>query len=38
MDGDLIDVLTGGDGHLDIIKVLDNGDKLSIDLCFHDSL
>ena len=38
MVGDLKDVFTGGDGELDIIKVLDHGDKLSIDLCFHDSL
>ena len=42
MDGDLLDALTGGDGHLDVIKVHDHVDNLSTELwsnfCFPDSL
>ena len=42
MDGDLLDSLTGGDGHLDLIKVHVHDDNLSITLwsnfCFHNSL
>ncbi len=42
MDGDLLDALTGGDGHLDVIKVHDHDDNLSTELwsnfCFPDSL
>ena len=40
MDGDLLDALTGGDGHLDVIKVHGHDDNLSIELwfnfCFHE--
>ncbi len=32
MDGDLLDDLTGGDGHLDVIKVHDHDDNLSTEL------
>ncbi len=32
MGGDLLDGLTGGDGHLDVIKVHDHDDKFSIEL------
>ncbi len=42
MDGALLDALTGGDGHLDVIKVHDHDDNLSTELwsnfCFPDSL
>ena len=31
-DGDLLDGLTGGDGHLDLIKVHVHDDNLSIEL------
>ncbi len=34
MDGDLLDALTGGDGHLDVIKVHDHDDNLSTKLWF----
>ena len=41
VDGDLLDALTGGDGHLDVIKVHDHDDNLSTELwsnfCFPDS-
>ena len=42
MDGDLLDAPTGGDGHLDVIKVHDHDDNLSTELwsnfCFPVSL
>ncbi len=42
MDGDLLDALTGGDGHLDVIKLHDHDDNLSTELwsnfCFPDGL
>ena len=42
MDGDLLDALTVGDGHLDVIKVHNHHDNLSTELwsnfCFPDSL
>ncbi len=42
VEGDLLDDLTGGDGHLDLIKVHVHDDNLSITLwfnfCYHDSL
>ncbi len=41
VDGDLLDALTGDDGHLDLIKVHVHDDNLSIEqsnLYFHDRL
>ena len=35
MDGDLLDALTGGDDHLDVIKVHGHDDNLSIELWFN---
>ena len=32
MDGDSLDALTGGDDHLDVIKVHGHDDNLSIEL------
>ncbi len=32
MDGDLLDALTGGDGHLDVIKVHAHEDSIFIEL------
>ncbi len=32
VDGDLLDALTGDDGHLDVIKVHDHDDNLSTEL------
>ncbi len=42
MDGDLLDAPTGGDDHLDVIKVHDHDNNLSIEVwsnfCFPVSL
>ena len=35
MDGDPLDALTGGDDHLDVIKVHGHDDNLSIELWFN---
>ena len=34
VDVDLKDPLTGGDGHIDCIKVYDNDDNISIELWY----